>query len=162
MVDLELVKKILFEHGVASIDRMRLKLARKVLTNEGDIDLIRKVFSCEDFGVEVDRARLCDFLNYYGVNNIYVGERVNYYSNGELKLRNIRGKSLLPEIDLTGKRSLFKHDEYDYYYYDLLDDGRQCEHIKPDIFYIRDGCDNMKSMATILNKQNKECKERIK
>ncbi len=151
MFDLELIKRIMVSDDSFSLTIKKLKLVKKVLNDE-DLALLRKVFFCEDLGISINKEVLYDFLKYYGADNIYVGERVDYYSNGQLKLRSMRGKSLLPDIDVSPRKTLFKHDEYDYYYYDLLDDNRKCEHVHPDIFYVRDGCDNMKKITSILDK----------
>lgn len=151
MVDLDLYKKILWGDGIESMDLKGFKLVRRLLKKEEDIELVRKIYAT-DLGVEVDRKMLIDCINYYGIENIYVGERTNHYSNGTLKLRNMQGTNLLLDRDISGKKSLFKHDEHDYYYYDLLDRDRRCEYVSPDIFYLRDGCDNMKSISAILDK----------
>lgn len=151
MADLELYKKILWENVIESVDLKGFKLVRRLLKGEEDIELVRKIYAT-DLGVEIAKKMLLDYINYYGIENIFVGERINYYSNGVLKLRSMQGASLLPEREIRVKKSLFKHDEHDYYYYDLLDDDRRCEHVSPDIFYIRDGCDNMKRISSILEK----------
>lgn len=151
MADLELIKEILWEDGIESMNLKGLKLVSRLLKGEEDTYLVRMIYAT-DIGVEVDKKMLLDYINYYGIENIYVGERINYYSNGELKLRSMQGASLLPEREIRGKMSLFKHDEHDYYYYDLLDGDRRCEHVSPDIFYVRDGCDNMKGISSILEK----------
>lgn len=151
MIDIELIKKILWENGIESVDMKGLKLVRRILKGEEDIELVRKIYST-DLEIEIDKKMLLDYINYYGIQNIYVGERVNHYSNGELRLRSMQGASLFPEISLGGKKSLFKYEKGDYYYYDLLDENRRCEQVSPDIFYIRDGCDNMKPISSILNK----------
>lgn len=160
MIDLELIKKILWEDGIESMDLKGFKLVRRILKKKEDLELVRKVYDTDFLGVEVDRKMLIDYINYYGVDNLYVGERVNHYSNGVLKLRSMQGFNLLPDRDISGKKSLFKHDEDDYYYYDLLDRERRCEHVSPDIFYLRDGCDNMKSIGAILDKPKEKVRRR--
>lgn len=151
MIDLELIKRILWENGIESVDMKGLKLVSSLLKKNVDTELVRRVYAT-DFGLDIDRKMLLDYINYYGIENIYVGERINYYSNGVLKLRNMHGTSLLPEREIIGKKSLFKHDKNDYYYYDLLDGDRRCEQVNPDIFYVRDGCDKMKSINSILER----------
>lgn len=151
MVELELIKKILWGDGTEAVDLSGFKLLGRLLKGEEDLELVRKIYAT-DFGIEVDRNMLLDYINCYGLDNIYVGERINYYSNGVLKLRSMQGASLLPERTIKGKKSLFKHEKGDYYYYDLLDDDRRCEQVSPDIFYIRDGCDNMKRISSVLEK----------
>ncbi len=160
MFDLKLIKEILLEKGLGSLNLKGLKLVRRILAEDEEDEFVRKIYAT-DIGVEVDKKMLLDYINYYGIDNLYVGERANHYSNRTLKLRNMRGASLLPDKDISGKKSLFKHDENDYYYYDLLDGERRCEHVSPDVFYIREGCDNMKSIASIIEKPKEKCKEMV-
>lgn len=162
MVDLELLRRILFDEGVSSFNKKRLMLAKNVLKKKVDINLVEKIFYCEDLGVDVDKGMLVDYINYYGIDNIYIGYRVNYFSNGDLMLRNMSGKMLIDDCSVSGCTSLFKHDNHDYYYYDLLDDNTRCEYIHPDIFYLRNGCAGMKKISQVLKNAEMKGKERIK
>jgi len=160
MFDLKLIKEILLEKGLGSLNLKGLKLVRRILADDEEDEFVRKIYAT-DIGVGVDKKMLLDYIEYYGIENIYVGERVNHYSNGELKLRNMRGKEMLKEIEYPCKKSLFKHDDNDYYYYDLLDNNCRCEHVSPDVVYIREGCDNMKSIASIIEKPKEKSKEMV-
>ncbi|MCI8460709.1 MAG: hypothetical protein HFE81_04860 [Bacilli bacterium] len=163
MVDLELLRRILFDNGITSVDVKGLKLAKKVLTNEEDEKLARKVYFCDDLGVNFDKRRLIDFINYYGEENLYIGERFSYNFSRDVKVNGTPGGEISSGMGLDEVVTIFKHDEHDYYYYDLLDNYKRCERVHPDIFYIRDGCDNLKSLKSILNKvKEKKSKERIK
>lgn len=148
----------LFKSGVASLNIERFKLVKRDLKDEEhndlelDVDLEYKRIYDADLGLKVDKKMLIDYIKYYGIENIYIGEKVNHYSNGELRLRNMQGEEMLPESWKIFKKSLFKHDENDYYYYDLLDNNKRYEHINPGAFYISNGCDNMKSITSILDK----------
>lgn len=153
MIDYKLIKKILFDDS--DVDIRSLLLVRKVVVEDKDKALIREVYDCDSSLFPVSKRRLLDYIGYYGIDNLYVGERVCNYSNGELQLKNMSGENLVSDITIKGNTSLFKHDEHDYYYYDLLDNSERCEQVYPDLFYVRNGCDNMKSVASLVKKSKK-------
>lgn len=64
------------------------------------------------------------------LKNYYVGTKVLYFPNGET------------DYDKT----VFKHDKYDYYYYDILHNNKKCELMDNAIVCCEVICKNVESL----------------
>lgn len=85
----------------------------------------------------INRKKLCKYAIKNGISNLYTGKRIDEYSAG-INIINTKNK----------RNTIFKHNDNDYYYYDLLDNNRKCERIYPGVFYLEDACTDIKPVYT--------------
>ena len=98
----------------------------------------------------ISHKKLKGMILEYGLDSLYLGDVIEHFSNGEMTIRNMDGVNLLPR-ESYHKKTIFKHDSDDYYYYDLLDKNNSCEEINDAIIYLRYGCSNLQRISDLLD-----------
>ena len=100
-------------------------------------------------GLSISKKQLKKFILNYGLENLYVGYRVDHYSN-----RKIFGLEGLPMAFPEQKEAvvtLFKHCSTDKNYYDILDCNKECSEINMNMIYMSHGCRNLSSLDSLIN-----------
>ena len=104
--------------------------------------------------IDISKEELLDCIQTWGIDSLYFGERVDHYSEG-IVLRNMYGEVLTPE-QKPRNMTVFKYDEGDYYYTDILGNHTLCEKIKPGIMYARHACNNLEKMSSVFQKDKRK------
>lgn len=147
MEKLRLFRKIVVGDGNFCLNRRKMAFIKRVLVEDEDIELVSSIFSCTRDTFPTDKIKMVDFINYYGIENIYLGSRSNFGVSGQMN-----GEVYSYSWE-TSRPSVFRHDEFDTYYYDLLDNDKKCELIPMDELGFRDGCSGMRSVSQVLEKE---------
>ena len=100
-------------------------------------------------GLSISKKQLRKFILDYGLENLYVGYRVDDYSN--YRIFGLEGLPMSFPEQKEAVVTLFKHCSTDENYYDILDYNKACSEINMNMIYMSHGCRNLSSLDSLIN-----------
>lgn len=124
-------------------------------TNEiTDLEIIEDIFSKELKSQKFSSSQLNHFI--LNRRDYYLGLKVNSFRSREIiDITDTEGKSIINQQKQENK-TLFKHNDIDYYYYDVLDHDRRYEEVNEGLLFCLYACSELESLDDVIKKYKKE------
>lgn len=124
-------------------------------TNEiTDLEIIEDIFSKELKSQKFSSSQLNHFI--LNRRDYYLGLKVNSFRSREIiDITDTEGKSIINQQKQENK-TLFKHNDIDYYYYDVLDHDRRYEKVNEGLLFCLYACSELESLDDVIKKYKKE------
>lgn len=117
------------------------------MTISENVGLLKTIFTSSKVVPGISKLRLFSITKRYGMNHLYVGNRINYFLDSEI---------LIDEAKERSGRTLFYHGKDDTFYYDVLDENTRCIRQKEGVTVANHVCTDIENLKDCLKPKVKK------